>query len=155
MFMLNHRYMVEILIYCLSCNFLLYMFCLFVFHLHNQPEVAGGCEWNAGWFLAETLVLVTHSTAPLPIPISAFLKSSMRLLVHMQGPFTAVAWLLGGEREYSLSPQNTLVPAVLSASPALWLLRGTHQVGELTNFCCPSLLLCCHTLWYRCVCLCL
>ena len=36
-------------------------------------------------------------------------------------------------------PQNTLVPAVLSASLALWLLLGTFQVGKLTNSCCPSL----------------
>lgn len=41
MFMLNHRYMGEIVICCLSFNFLFCIFGWFVFNLHDQPEVAG------------------------------------------------------------------------------------------------------------------
>lgn len=130
MFMLNRKYMVQILICCLSFNFLLCMVCLFL----SQP--ARGCGGLVSDFSLRPLCLL-HTP---PHPCSCFQKAFHKTgPVHLQGPFAAVVWLLGRKREY------------FPCLRALWLLEcfllpqlllSTWQGRELTNSCYPSLLIC-------------
>lgn len=103
-FMLNHRYMVEIFICCLSFNFLLCMFCLFLtFTTSQRLQGLVSAQGDSSM----RLLCLLHTPHTLTHPYQCFPKTFHKTLpVYMQGPFTAIAWLLEGKREYSPCPKT-------------------------------------------------
>lgn len=130
MFMLNHRYVVQILMCCLSFYFLLCMVCLFLLRTSRSRE------GTVNDFLLRPLCLL-HILAYLGLCFhKTFHKTDP---VHMHGPFAAVVWLLDRKREYFPCPRTLWFQQCFLLPQ---LLLGTRQGRALTNSSCPSLLLC-------------